>query len=115
MIPDSGMEMTQKRPQKSSSIQPLVLPVTVSSSGRSIIETAWASGRLEFYNKTFGEIKADLERTYNVSIYFDDDIVTGYRFSAYFEKENIGQVMKALQLSYPFHYTIDGNRIRIAK
>jgi ferric-dicitrate binding protein FerR (iron transport regulator) len=115
IIPGSGIGVQQSKAKTPSPILPLVLPVTVSSSDRSIIETAWTSGRLEFYNKTFGEIKADLERTYNVSIYFDDDIVTGYRFSAYFEKENIGQVMKALQLSYPFHYTIDGNRIRIAK
>jgi ferric-dicitrate binding protein FerR (iron transport regulator) len=113
-IPDS-MEPGKMDQKKIPQHTPVVRPLTSTDEGHSFIETAWTTGRLEINNKPFAEIKADLERLYNVHIYFKDDIVSGYRFSATFETENISQVLKALQLSYPFRYEMENNRIVISK
>ena len=94
---------------------PMVKGLTINNKDNSIIETSWVYDRLDIYDKTFSEIKTDLERLYNVNIDFKDKKVTDYRFSATFEKETIEQVLKALQLSYPFHYTIEDNNITISK
>ena len=94
---------------------PVVTALTINSRDSSIVETSWVSNRLDIYNKPFFEIKADLERMFKVNIDFEDHKVSLYRFSATFEKETIEQILKALQLSYPFHYTIENNNITISK
>lgn len=94
---------------------PDILPVTYNTKDSSVIETSWAYNRLDFYNKEFTEIQADLERFYNVKISFNDNAVCRYRFSATFENETIEQVLQALQLSYPFHYKIQNNQITISR
>lgn len=100
---------------ETSSSSPIVTGLTINNKDNSIIETSWVYDRLDISDKTFSQISTDLERLYNVSINFSDKKVANYRFSATFEKETIEQVLKALQLSYPFHYTIDENKITISK
>lgn len=78
------------------------------------IETAWSQNRLVFENETFGDIRQKLERWFNVQIIFEDKIVEQYTFTATFEKEDINQVMKALQASYGFQYDIKGKEIKIS-
>ncbi|MFT3704279.1 MAG: FecR family protein [Agriterribacter sp.] len=94
---------------------PKVTAVTYNSKDSSIRETSWVYDRLDIYDKPFSQIRTDLERLYNVDIEFKDKKVANYRFSATFEKETIEQVLKALQLSYPFHYSIKENEITISK
>ena len=94
---------------------PVVTALTINSRDSSIVETSWVYNRLDIYNKPFFEIKTDLERLFKVNIDFKDHTVSLYRFSATFEKETIEQILKALQLSYPFHYTIENNNITISK
>lgn len=94
---------------------PVITPLTINTADSSIVETSWAYNRLDIYNKPFSEIKTDLERLFKVKIDFKDSKVPLYRFSATFENETIEQILKALQLSYPFHYTIEGNNIAISK
>jgi transmembrane sensor len=97
------------------SSSPTVTGLTINNKDNSIIETSWVYDRLDISDKTFFQISTDLERLYNVTIEFKDKKVSNYRFSATFEKETIEQVLQALQLSYPFHYTIDDNSITISK
>lgn len=78
------------------------------------IETAWSQNRLVFENETFSDIREKLERWFNVKIIFEDKTVEQYTFTATFEKENINQVMKALQASYGFKYNIQGKEIKIS-
>ncbi|MBO9151670.1 FecR family protein [Chitinophaga sp. GCM10012297] len=79
------------------------------------VETAWSENRLVIENETFGDIREKLERWFDVSIQFDDKTIETYRFTATFEKENIIQVMKALQASYGFTFEKEGRSIRISR
>jgi len=78
------------------------------------IETAWSQNRLIFENESFADIRKKLERWFDVQIIFEDKIVEQYSFTATFEKEDVHQVMKALQASYGFSYSINGKAIRIS-
>lgn len=78
------------------------------------IETAWSTNRLVFENEKFSDIREKLERWFNVKITFENKSIEQYTFTATFEKENIEQVMKALQASYGFKYTIQGKAIKIS-
>ena len=80
-----------------------------------IAETAWTQNRLEIVNEKFLSIQSTLERWYDVTIYFNDDKIKDYQFTATFEDETIEQVLTALKLSYPFKYTIKGKNIYISK
>src|SRR5690606_16644416 len=77
------------------------------------IETAWSQNRLIFENESFADIRKKLERWFDVQIIFEDEIVAQYSFTATFEKEDVYQVMKALQASYGFAYSINEKEIRI--
>jgi len=88
---------------------------SLSSDGVSIIETDWMQNRLEINDETFIDLKSKLERKYDVRINFSDEYVKMYKFTALFENESIDQVLKAMQLSYSFKYTIQNNEITISK
>jgi ferric-dicitrate binding protein FerR (iron transport regulator) len=92
-----------------------ILPLKVNSQYNSIHEIAWVDELLEINNESFEEMKPRLERWYNVAISFQDDVVPQYRFTATFKNENIEQVLKALQLSYPFQYKLKNNVVSIGK
>lgn len=110
------VESEKNQPDAEINVQlPVVTALTINSRDSSIVETSWVYNRLDIYNKPFSEIKTDLERLFKVNIDFKDHKVSLYRFSATFEKETIEQILKALQLSYPFHYTIENNNITISK
>ncbi|WP_119079036.1 FecR family protein [Chitinophaga alhagiae] len=78
------------------------------------LETAWSENRLVFEDEAFGEMRVKLERWFDVNIVFEDQMIEQYRFTATFEKENIVQVMKALQASYPFTCRIEGKTVKIS-
>ncbi|WP_343701941.1 FecR domain-containing protein [Chitinophaga sp.] len=78
------------------------------------VETAWSQNRLVFEDEAFGEMREKLERWFDVKIVFEDQMIEQYRFTATFEKENIVQVMKALQASYPFTCRIEGKIVKIS-
>jgi ferric-dicitrate binding protein FerR (iron transport regulator) len=80
------------------------------------LEISWTRDQLAFNDNSFDEIAGQLERWYNVSVRFEDEAVKQYRFTATFEQKTITQVLDALQLSRPFHYSIDKeNSITIRK
>ncbi len=91
-----------------------ILPLSYNKDSM-VIETAWSQNRLEIVNETFEALKEKLERWYNVEIHITDAEVGQYSFTATFEKENIEQVLKALQYSYHFTYKTDGAQITISR
>jgi transmembrane sensor len=92
-----------------------VLPLSYNQKDSAVIETAWAQNRLEIVNEDFYHMKEKLERWFNVKINIEDDEVGKYPFTATFENEDIQQVLKALQYSYHFNYTIENNEVNISK
>ncbi len=95
---------------------PVILkPLTISSDGNSIVETAWIHNRLEINDELFENLIPKLERWFGVKIAFTGNDVKNYRFTATFENETIEQALKALQLSYRFNYEIYNDKIMIRK
>ncbi len=98
----------KKKPQATA-----ILPLSYNRKNVNV-ETAWSDNRLVFEDETFTDIREKLERWFDVRIIFEDGIIEQYRFTATFEKENIVQVMKALQASYPFTCSIEGKTVKIS-
>lgn len=119
ILPNSGIQKPVVQADEKSDSKPsvpiVIKPLTISTDGVSISETAWMQNRLEINDESFLELKNKMERWYSVSIRFDDEEVKQLRFTATFEKENIDQALKAMQLSYPFKYTKKHNLIMIEK
>jgi len=107
------VSLTQTKPGAGQTVS--VLPLTINSNGNSIVETGWTQDRLEISDETLEELKPKLERWYGVDIQFSDETVRYYKYTATFEREDIEEVLKALALSLPFHYTINNNHIMISK
>lgn len=79
------------------------------------VETAWTKDLLIFEGRSMDEIKNILERKFGVTITISDKKVQQYMYSANFTNESIDEILKALQLSYPFSYKKEGNTITINK
>lgn len=91
-----------------------VVPLSYDDANQNI-ETAWVDHFLTFDNTPLTEIKNILERKYNTTIVIENTDVSKYHYTASFQNENIDEVLKALQLSYPFSYKKDGTKIIITK
>ncbi|MEO8962161.1 MAG: FecR domain-containing protein [Ginsengibacter sp.] len=119
VINDGGkLEVKRKEKEPSgSTVNPSVtlLPLSYNQKDSVVIETAWTQNRLEIVNEDFYEMKEKLERWFDVKITLQDDEAGKYPFTATFEKENIQQVLRALQFAYHFNYTIKNNEINISK
>jgi ferric-dicitrate binding protein FerR (iron transport regulator) len=107
-------EATAADDPKVTALQTAIRPLSYNRSQVNV-ETAWSENRLVIENETFGDIREKLERWFDVSIQFDDKAIEAYRFTATFEKENIVQVLNALQASYSFTFTKQGRSIRISR
>lgn len=77
---------------------------------QSIPEIAWVSDNLEFSNETLEELSHDLERRYNVTFHFQNQKYQQEVFSGAFGKQDIREVMYALELTSDFHYQMDSLR-----
>ncbi len=74
---------------------------------------AWKDGKLCFNNESFSTLAYKLEQWYNVKISFEDKEVQEIKYTGQFEKENINQVLKYLQILTPFEYDMKLNEISI--
>jgi len=80
-----------------------------------VVETAWTQNTFEINNETFTQFAGRMERWYKVKIIFADSVVKAYPFTAIYDRESIDEVLRSLQLSYHFNYSIKGSEIRISK
>lgn len=78
-------------------------------------ETAWTQNRLVIDNQSFLSLQPMLERWFDINIVFKDEESKAYVFTATFEKETPAEVFSALQLSYPFHFSIQNKTIYVSK
>ena len=74
---------------------------------------AWKDGKLSFKNENFLTLAYKLEQWYNVKIHFEDEEVQDITFTGKFEKENINQVLRYMQIITPFEYNMKVNEIFI--
>jgi len=81
-----------------------VSPLANDATLNTVVETDWTRGRLSFNDMPFDRIALELERWYGVKIRFEDEQLKQSRFVATFDKENIDQVLRALQATTNFSY-----------
>jgi transmembrane sensor len=74
---------------------------------------AWKDGKLYFKNENFSSLAYKLEQWYDVKIHFEDEEVQEIKYTGIFEKENINQVLRYLQILTPFEYDMKLNEISI--
>lgn len=79
----------------------------------SIVETSWIDNKLVFMDESFAEVAAKMERWYNVEIKIADEKIAAARLTGTFENESVTQALKALQITTPFRFTQEQNRISI--
>lgn len=75
--------------------------------------TSWKDNKLRFRSETFENLTVKLERWFNVKIHIENEKLKSKIFSGSFGEENIEQVMKALQVTLSFDFTIDKNNVWI--
>ncbi|RKO72395.1 DUF4974 domain-containing protein [Sphingobacterium puteale] len=90
------------------------IPV-VESNATEIPDIAWKENRLEIVDQDFETLRRTLERWYDVDIQLQSEQLKQYRFTATFSKENITQVLSALQKVEPFKFELYGKKITISE
>jgi len=76
-----------------------------------IREIAWKESKLIFEDDSFEDIAPLLERWYGVKISIEDEDIRKYRFTGFFEKEELNTVLNLLQESRSFNYEIEPGKI----
>jgi transmembrane sensor len=89
-----------------------MLPDPVSHKAK---EIAWVRNRLKIVDEPLETIAGKLQQWYGISIQFADDEVKAYRYSGTFESESVVKALEALQLSYPFSFRVEKDKIIISK
>jgi transmembrane sensor len=83
--------------------------------GLSSTELKWVKNRLDIEDQPLSEIVLKLRSWYGIDIIIEDESVKNYRYSGIFENETIVKTLEALQLSYPFAFKLEQDRILISK
>lgn len=73
--------------------------------------TRWVSNQLTFENETFSQIAKQLEHTFGVRIELPREISEKYRFTAKFSDESLFEIFNLLQITAPFDFSMQGNRL----
>jgi transmembrane sensor len=90
-------------------------PLNVEATSNLIPEVSWTQNKLVFDNEPFSEVVKKMERWYNVRIDIKDEQLAERKLSGAFEKENLEQALKLLQLLGRFRYEIKENTVLIYK
>ncbi|CAL1519439.1 FecR domain-containing protein [Chitinophaga sp. MM2321] len=76
-------------------------------------ETVWMDNRLEFKDKSFQELVKLMSRWYGKKIVLQDSTLNDNIFTGTFKRETVEEVLKVMQLTADFKYTIKGDTIYI--
>ncbi|MBN8718060.1 MAG: FecR domain-containing protein [Sediminibacterium magnilacihabitans] len=87
--------------------------LTYEPKDNSVVETSWMENKFIFNSLPFEDLALRCERWFDVSIIINDEVIKKKRFTGAFESETVEQVLKALQLTTPFRYTINKKQINI--
>lgn len=97
--------------ERSFKVQEIIPPETPAP----IPEIAWVQDKLAFQDERFDELTKQLERRYDVHIYFEDTRLKQERLSGVFANENIEKAIKILQMTTPFKYRIRNDTVYLSK
>lgn len=102
-----------KSPKTKADVKEIAIQDVKNDANDEILDIVWKENKLAMVDQDFNELKAILERWYNVDITLNGENIGNYRFTATFREENIDQVLKALQKVKPFNYEIHGKNVTI--
>lgn len=89
--------------------------LTLLPDDNTVVETAWVQNKLIFSGESFEEVALKMERWYNVKIEFKDASLKEEKLTGNFEKETVGDALKALALVAPFSCTMKNDQVTIFK
>jgi transmembrane sensor len=92
-----------------------IVPMSVDPVNHKAQEIAWIRNRLKIEDEPLEAIASKLQQWYGIEISFADSTVKTYRYSGTFESETVVKALEALQLSYPFNFQVDKEKIIISK
>jgi ferric-dicitrate binding protein FerR (iron transport regulator) len=92
-----------------------IVPMSIDPENHKAKEIAWIRNRLKIEDEPLAIIAAKLQQWYGIEIRFGDEEVKSYRYSGTFESETVVKALEALQLSYPFNFQIEKEKIIITK
>lgn len=121
LLPDQKVSINTTMSTVKKTIIPVKAPITDSLAAspeakmpdEAIAETAWVNDKLTFKKEQFSELATQLDRWYDVKIIFDNNHYLTKQFTGTFRDQDINEVMRALQLTQPFHYAVNNNEIHI--
>jgi ferric-dicitrate binding protein FerR (iron transport regulator) len=106
---ENPIEKQSKQVDKTQKIRPIV-PIEPEAIQ---LVTSWKDNKLNFKKEPLESLIIRMQRWYNVNITLTNDQIKNYTFTGTFDLETIEQALQALQLTFPFKFTIDKNNIEI--
>ena len=94
-------------------IEPTIKPILLNPETSVAPDTAWLANKLIFTDESFYDLALQMQRRYNVVIYFRNERAKSYKFAGRFEDEDIDDALKELQAIAPFSYRRSNNEIYI--
>lgn len=91
--------------------QALVLEKNVNAAA----EADWKDGWLTVRGESLTELSRKIERIYNVRVSFADDNLKNYRYNGRIQQLSLEQVLKALSLTSPVRFVIDGRNVTLSE
>jgi transmembrane sensor len=115
--PNEKLTVKNNLSQESAALQtPFhIAPLVINRDTNRPQDVKWVQNRLEIENEPLSSIATKLQSWYGVEIVITDDAVKDYHYSGVFENESILKTLEALQLSYPFQFKVEENKIIISK
>lgn len=92
-----------------------IVPLTADPVNHKAKEIEWIRNRLKIEDESLFEIAQKLQKWYGINIIFEDEDVKHYRYSGTFETETVLKALEALQLSYPFSFHVEKEKIVITR
>ena len=114
-IPTDTAFFTSRNDHNPQAASPSVYAITALHKTKAGIlpETVWMQTKLEFDDEAFGDLAPKMEEWYNIRIRFSGDAIRQKHFSGLIEKETLQETLKAMQLSFPFTYKMNGNELTV--
>lgn len=113
----TGQNPTQNQPvnQNSSVTQKAEINYTIYSDINTEIPISWKEENWIIDRERFEDFAVLLQRRYNVKIIFADESLKDFTFSGVIKNETLEQMLKAIYLTTPIEYEIEGNIITLRK
>ena len=73
--------------------------------------SAWTKGRLVIRGEKLESLCQKLQRKYDVSFVYMDDVIRSFRFNGILLDETLEQVLNAIKLSAPINYNLTGKTV----